>query len=179
MKVVKKNFRSNFIDVGQTPIFYLMKKAHIISIGNELLIGDTINTNAAWLGRFLNENGFDVEKVVTLPDQYRLLKDQIAGSFESADITIVTGGLGPTHDDITKKVAVDLFDSKLVTDQNVLGHIRKIFEQRDFVFSQSNADQALVPDNSKVLFNTKGTAPGLWFEEDGRALACCPECLMR
>lgn len=151
-----------------------MKISHIISIGNELLIGDTVNTNASWIGRFMNAEGFEVEQVITLPDRYDLLKNQLKMSFERADFTLVTGGLGPTHDDITKKVVADLFESELVTDANVLEHIKEIFRRRDFVFSQSNADQALVPDNCSVLFNKKGTAPGLWFHENGRVLAVLP-----
>ncbi|CAN5488141.1 competence/damage-inducible protein A [soil metagenome] len=151
-----------------------MNKAHIITIGSELLIGDTVNTNASWIGRFMNAEGFDVEKVITLPDRYELLKKQIANSLKEADFTIVTGGLGPTHDDITKKVVADLFGSELVTDQNVLQHIKDIFRKRHFVFSQSNADQALVPNNSTVLFNKKGTAPGLWFHEKDHVLAVLP-----
>lgn len=174
MKVVKKIFRSNFINAGQTPIFNVMKKAHIISIGNELLIGDTVNTNASWIGRYLSAEGFDVEQVITLPDHYDILSQRIAESYERADFTIVTGGLGPTHDDITKKVVTDLFNSKLVEDPNVLKHIKKIFRKRDFTFSKSNADQALVPEISSVLFNKKGTAPGLWIDRDDHVLAVLP-----
>jgi nicotinamide-nucleotide amidase len=151
-----------------------MKKAHIISIGNELLIGDTINTNAAWIGQFMYAEGFEIERVVTLPDQPGLLKKQFTQSLKEADFTIVTGGLGPTHDDITKKVVADLFSSELITDQNVLEHIKKIFKKRDFKFSRSNADQALVPHNCSVLFNKKGTAPGLWFEENERVFVVLP-----
>jgi len=151
-----------------------MKTAHIISIGNELLIGDTINTNASWLGRYLNEQGFEVEQVMTLPDAYDLLIGKMRESFSAADITVVTGGLGPTHDDITKKAITDMFDTKLIVNKNVLNHIKKVFEVRGFTFSQSNADQALVPENCSVLFNKKGTAPGLWIEEDGHAMAVLP-----
>lgn len=151
-----------------------MKTAHIISIGNELLIGDTINTNASWLGRYLNEQGFDVEQIVTLPDSYDLLIKKMSESFNEVDFTIVTGGLGPTHDDITKKVIIDLFNTQLVLNKNVLNHIKKIFKVRGFTFSQSNADQALVPENSSILFNKKGTAPGLWIEEGGHVMAVLP-----
>lgn len=151
-----------------------MKKAHIITIGNELLIGDTINTNAAQIGGMLTELGFSVEQVVTIPDRYRLIMDHLAGSFESADLTIVTGGLGPTHDDITKKAVADFFRVSLVEDAGVRKHIRSMFERRGFEFSRANADQARVPSNCEVLFNNKGTAPGMWFEEQGRALAVLP-----
>lgn len=151
-----------------------MKKVHIISIGNELLIGDTINTNAAWIGQYMYAEGFEIKMAITLPDQYSLLKKQFSQSLKEADFIIVTGGLGPTHDDITKKVVADLFGSELITDQNVLEHIKKIFRKRDFKFSRSNADQALVPDNCSVLFNNKGTAPGLWFEENERVFVVLP-----
>lgn len=151
-----------------------MRKTHIISIGNELLIGDTINTNASWIGRFLTEKGFFVEQVITLPDDYTLIKKSIAQSLEESDFTVVTGGLGPTHDDITKKVITDLFDDELVENESVLNHIKDIFRKRDFDFSRSNAEQALVPKSCTVLFNNQGTAPGMWFEKENHALAVLP-----
>ena len=151
-----------------------MKKAHIISIGNELLIGDTVNTNAAWIGNFLTDLGFDVEQVTTIPDDYTLIYNGIKKSFKHADFTVVTGGLGPTHDDITKKVVNDLFESTLVENSEVFAHIKKIFEQRDFEFSPSNAAQAMVPDKCTVLYNKQGTAPGMWFGENERYLAVLP-----
>ncbi|MEX0660876.1 MAG: competence/damage-inducible protein A [Balneolaceae bacterium] len=151
-----------------------MRKAHIISIGNELLIGDTINTNASWIGRFLTEKGFFVEQVITLPDDYILISECVEQSFMSSDFTVVTGGLGPTHDDITKKVITDFFDDELVENEAVLNHIKEIFRKRDFEFSRSNADQALVPKSCTVLFNNQGTAPGMWFEKENRALAVLP-----
>ncbi len=151
-----------------------MKKAHIISIGNELLIGDTINTNASWLGGMLTEQGFYVEQVFTIPDSYKLIFGKVSDSLDQADITVVTGGLGPTHDDITKKVMADLFDTRLVENREVLEFIKSIFERRGFNFSRSNADQALVPENCEVLFNNKGTAPGMWFEKNGHILIVLP-----
>ncbi|MDZ7756580.1 competence/damage-inducible protein A [Rhodohalobacter sp.] len=151
-----------------------MRKAHVISIGNELLIGDTINTNASWLGGLLTEQGFYVEQVSTIPDDYDLIFEKAKDSLHKADITVVTGGLGPTHDDITKKVMVDLFETQLVENSEVLEFIKSIFERRGFKFSPSNAAQALVPENCDVLFNNKGTAPGMWFEKNGNALIVLP-----
>jgi len=119
-----------------------MRKAHIISIGNELLIGDTINTNASWLGGLLTEQGFYVEQVSTIPDDYDLIFEKAKDSLHKADITVVTGGLGPTHDDITKKVMVDLFETQLVENSEVLEFIKSIFKKRGFKFSRSNAAQA-------------------------------------
>jgi nicotinamide-nucleotide amidase len=151
-----------------------MNKANIISIGGELLIGDTVNTNATWIGSFLTEQGFSVEQVFTIPDSYDLITRRIRESLESAELTVVTGGLGPTHDDITKKAVADIFNAAMVENEQVLLHIKKIFEKRNFIFSRSNADQALVPENGDVLFNNKGTAPGMWFCENGHYLAVLP-----
>ncbi len=151
-----------------------MKNAHIISIGNELLIGDTINTNASWIGTFLTELGFYVEQVFTIPDSYKLIQSRINESLETAAITIVTGGLGPTHDDITKKAVADLFGVEMMQDERVLMHIKSLFEKRNFTFSKSNADQALIPVGANVLFNNKGTAPGMWMSKGKNYLAMLP-----
>lgn len=151
-----------------------MRKGRVISIGNELLIGDTINTNAAWLGRFLTEKGFINDQILTLPDKYDAIFNAVHDAAHNVDLTIITGGLGPTHDDITKKVLADLFESKLIENEKVLDHIKSIFEKRGFTFSKSNADQALVPDNCEVLFNNQGTAPGMLFNKNGRIVVALP-----
>lgn len=151
-----------------------MKKAHIISIGNELLIGDTVNTNASWLGRSLSGLGFFVEQVYTIPDDYTLVKSRIAESLEQCSLTVVTGGLGPTHDDITKKAVADLFGAKMIRNEAVLGHVKSIFARRKYVFSAANAEQAMVPENCEVLFNDLGTAPGMWFEKEEHYLVVLP-----
>jgi nicotinamide-nucleotide amidase len=151
-----------------------MRKACIISIGNELLIGDTVNTNASRIGTMLTEWGFRVEQVFTLPDDYHMIKKRLDEALNSSDLTITTGGLGPTHDDITKKVVADLLNAEMVEDKKVLGHTKGIFKKRNFNFSRSNAEQALVPKGCEVLFNNKGTAPGLWFEHVGHFAAVLP-----
>ncbi|NBC04601.1 MAG: competence/damage-inducible protein A, partial [Bacteroidetes bacterium] len=151
-----------------------MYKAHIITIGNEILIGDTINTNASWIGSRLTELGFQVERVETIPDSFQMIKDAIRSSLEKTELTIVTGGLGPTHDDITKKAVAELFESNMRVDPEVLEHIKTIFEKRGFLFSETNREQAIVPERAEVLFNNKGTAPGLWFNRNGHGLALLP-----
>ncbi|TVQ65839.1 MAG: competence/damage-inducible protein A [Balneolaceae bacterium] len=151
-----------------------MKKAHIVSIGNELLIGDTVNTNASWMGSFLTEMGFYVERVFILPDDRLLIYSQLSESLRSADLTITTGGLGPTHDDITKVVVADLFGCGMKRDERVLRHIEGIFSDRGLALSASNVEQAMVPEICDVLFNSRGTAPGMWFEKEGRYLAVLP-----
>ncbi len=151
-----------------------MNKAHIITIGNELLIGDTVNTNASWIGRILTDSGFDVERIFTIPDNYEIIKKQIEQSIEQADFTVVTGGLGPTHDDITKKVVADIFETGMIRNKLVLAHIKEIFKKRGYRLSKSNLEQADVPEKCEVLFNKRGTAPGMWFENNKRYLAVLP-----
>lgn len=151
-----------------------MMNAHIISIGNELLIGDTINTNASWIGRFLNERGFRVDEVRTISDEYQKIIEAVQHGLENADLVVSTGGLGPTHDDITKKAVADLFQSQMILNREVLDFIKSIFKRRGLTFTVSNKDQAMVPDTCEVLFNSQGTAPGMWFERNKSCLAVLP-----
>ena len=146
----------------------------IISIGNELLIGDTVNTNASWIGHFLTQHGIEVTRIHTISDDLSLVRATIKESMEAADLVITTGGLGPTHDDVTKKAVQDLFDVKMVVHESTLNFVKEIFEKRNIPFSKSNYEQAEVPANAEVLFNKQGTAPGLWFEEKGSCLAVLP-----
>lgn len=149
-------------------------KAQIISIGNELLIGDTINTNASWMGQFLNELGIDVIRVHTISDDKELIKSTILQSMKESDLVITTGGLGPTHDDITKTTIAEMFEAKLVQDDSVLDYVKELFKSRSIPFSESNAWQAMVPENCEVLFNKAGTAPGMWFHEHDCYMAVLP-----
>tara|TARA_R100000781_G_scaffold15094_1_gene12410 strand:- start:13645 stop:14946 length:1302 start_codon:yes stop_codon:yes gene_type:complete len=149
-------------------------KVQIISIGNELLIGDTINTNASWLGAYMTSLGFEVTEVHTISDKIELIKSTLSRSMSDSDMVLCTGGLGPTHDDITKAAVVELFGVNLRTDKRVLDYIKKLFETRNIPFSKSNSGQAEVPENCEVLFNKMGTAPGMWFHEEDCYLACMP-----
>lgn len=163
-----------FSVIDKTIFSSTMKQAQIISIGDELLIGDTINTNASWIGRFLTEKGFRVDEVLTISDKYESIVASVKWSLEHADLVISTGGLGPTHDDITKKAVADIFDSRMIPDKHVIAHIKKMFADRGFTFSESNWEQAMVPEACEVLFNNKGTAPGMWFQKKGSFLAVLP-----
>lgn len=149
-------------------------KVQIISIGNELLIGDTINTNASWMGGFMTNLGFEVTEVHTISDDIELIKATILRSMNVSDVVLCTGGLGPTHDDITKLALTELFEVSMRIETNVLDYIKKLFESRNIPFSKSNHAQAEVPENCEVLFNKMGTAPGMWFYENGCYLACMP-----
>ncbi|NRA12357.1 MAG: competence/damage-inducible protein A, partial [Crocinitomicaceae bacterium] len=146
----------------------------IISIGDELLIGQTVNTNAAWMGSELSMLGGEVEYCTVIRDE----EDVIFKSFEIAmnrvDVVLVTGGLGPTKDDITKRVLCKFFDSKLVQDEEVLKHVKSFFLQRDKEILEVNVLQSHVPDKAEALFNEFGTAPGMWFERDGKVLVSMP-----
>lgn len=149
-------------------------KAEIISIGNELLIGDTVNTNASWLGHFLTALGFEVTRIHTISDREELIKETVQLSMLNADLVISTGGLGPTHDDITKKAVAELFGADFRLDPHTLDYIKMMFRKRNIPFSESNKAQAEVPENAEVLFNKAGTAPGMWFSEGGRILVVLP-----
>lgn len=148
--------------------------AQIISIGNELLIGDTVNTNASWLGDYLTGIGFNVTRITTIPDDADSITTSLRQGLSEAQLVIITGGLGPTHDDITKKTVADYFGVDMRLDEDVLEYIKKIFERRNIPFSESNHEQARVPENCEVLFNKAGTAPGMWFDTGGSGLAVLP-----
>jgi nicotinamide-nucleotide amidase len=146
----------------------------IISIGDELLIGQTINTNLTWMGEQLSLIGADVRYNTVVQDKH----DDMLGAFKVAmgrvDVVLVTGGLGPTKDDITKQVLCDYFDTKLVKNEEVLKHVRSFFEMRKRPMLDVNIQQAEVPEKSTVLFNKFGTAPGMWLEEAGKVLVSMP-----
>lgn len=149
-------------------------QCHIISIGNELLIGDTVNTNASWLGQVLTDAGVEVTHVHTVGDDLMDMKKTLEAALSTADLVISTGGLGPTHDDITKKAVAELFDCDLVVDESVLDFIKQVFKKRNIPFSKSNYHQAEVLDCCEVLFNTQGTAPGMWFDRGKAKLVVLP-----
>ena len=118
--------------------------------------------------------GIDVRQVHTIGDDLTTMKRVLRSALAESDLVITTGGLGPTHDDITKKAVTELFDCELILDENVLQFIKKIFKKRNIPFSKSNYHQAEVPDCSEVLFNTQGTAPGMWFDREEALLAVLP-----
>lgn len=149
-------------------------QCRIISIGNELLIGDTVNTNASWLGDVLTKAGIDVTHIYTIGDDLDTMKDILSEALSSTDLIITTGGLGPTHDDITKRAVTELLDCEPVLEDSVLEFIKKVFRKRNIPFSKSNYHQAEVPDCCEVLFNTQGTAPGMWFDRGSVKLAVLP-----
>ncbi|MDP6125134.1 MAG: competence/damage-inducible protein A [Candidatus Latescibacteria bacterium] len=149
-------------------------RAELISIGNELLSGYTVNTNAAWMGDRLSTIGIEVVWGTVIGDDADELSDAFERAWGRAGLTIVTGGLGPTHDDITRSVFCDVFDRSLVADPTVLAHIEELFRQRGREITPSNTDQANVPKDTDVLFNDWGTAPGFWHTDDIRHFVVLP-----
>ncbi len=149
-------------------------RVEIISIGDELLIGQTINTNAGWMGEQLVNIGIHVDWVTTVGDSTARLTQAIQVAESRSDVVLITGGLGPTHDDVTKKVVSDYFAGKLVKNQQVLDMVKKRFAKRGYKMAQVNEDQALVPDNATVMLNTLGTAPGMIFRRAGKAFYVMP-----
>jgi len=140
--------------------------AEIITIGDELLIGQVVDTNSAFIAKQLNEIGVVVYQITSVQDDARHIKNALKCAEQHVDVIILTGGLGPTKDDITKHTITDYFNDTLVENKQVLNHIKAIWEKKKRVLLQSNIDQSLVPSKAKVLMNTIGTAPGMWFEKD-------------
>lgn len=146
----------------------------ILTVGDEILIGQIVNTNAAFLGDVLFSIGIPVEKSVTIGDDETMLLNEFQDSIDNYDVTIITGGLGPTHDDITKPVLIKFFNDKLILDDKVLKHVTEIFSTRGVPMPATNVGQAMVPAKSKVIWNANGTAPGIWMEQDNKVFIALP-----
>jgi nicotinamide-nucleotide amidase len=148
--------------------------AILISIGEELLIGQTINTNAAWIGQQLNHEGIAVKEVIVITDDQSDIIRTIRDAEKRSGLIIITGGLGPTRDDVTKIALCQMFGSSLIVDHAVLEDITEFFTRRGFPMTDLNRLQAMVPDNARVIRNPYGTAPGMWFEQDGKIVISMP-----
>lgn len=149
-------------------------QASIITIGDELLIGQTIDTNSARIAQMLNAIGIDVIRRVAVGDDKQAITGALDEELSKVEIVLITGGLGPTADDITKPLLCDYFGGKLVIDERVLAHVKEIFLKNNRPFIERNMKQAEVPDVCTVLFNKMGTAPGMWFEKDGKVIISMP-----
>ena len=146
----------------------------IISIGDELLIGQTLNTNAHWISKELNSIGFTIRQQTTISDTEEAILNALEDSLSKADVVLITGGLGPTNDDLTMPVLNKYFGGKLIRDEKVYQHIEQLVTSRGFEMNENNQQQAIVPDNCKVVHNAHGTAPGLWFEKDNKVIVAMP-----
>lgn len=148
--------------------------AELISIGDELLIGQIVNTNAPWISRQLNKAGFAVKQITVVGD----LEDEIINALnlarQRANIILITGGLGPTKDDLTKQVLCKYFNTHLVFDSHAYSDIEKIFEARGREVTPTNRAQAELPASCIPVYNKNGTAPGMWFKADGKVFVSMP-----
>ena len=146
----------------------------IINIGDELLIGQVVNTNASTMSRMLTAAGMDVRKTMVIGDERQAIWDAVDEAMHDSDAVLVTGGLGPTKDDITKKLLCEYFGSELVESSMALENVKRIFESRGYELTPVNRAQALVPKCCEVLNNDLGTAPCMWFSHEGKVLVSLP-----
>ena len=144
-----------------------------ISIGDELLIGQVINTNAAWLGEHLSEAGFQLDSIITIGDSEKAILDAFDACMD-ADLVLVTGGLGPTADDITKPTVCKFFDTELEFCQAAYDNLVSLFKRRGFQMSERNRGQAMLPKSCEYIPNTYGTASCMWLEKKGVAFVFMP-----
>ncbi|MCX6168035.1 MAG: competence/damage-inducible protein A [Ignavibacteriales bacterium] len=149
-------------------------KAHIITIGDEILIGQTLNTNAAFIGEKLTNSQINVSASSVVPDDEEIIINEFKRTLGPNDVVIVTGGLGPTHDDVTRKCVVNFFGTELIENEDVLSDIKKFFEARARKLTDTNRGQALVPKIAIPIRNRRGTAPGYWIEQKGKIFVCMP-----
>ena len=142
-------------------------KAELITIGDELLIGQTIDTNGSWLAEQLNLLGITVSQISSIRDNREHIISSLQNAQSRSELVILTGGLGPTNDDITKSTLCEFFDSELVLNEQVLEKIEAYFNSRSLKMIKVNSDQAMLPNNCQYLKNERGTASGMWFKKDG------------
>ena len=147
-----------------------MIKATIITIGDEILIGQIVDTNSASISKHLNTAGITVEEKLSIGDEAIQIEQTLQRVLLSSQVVIITGGLGPTKDDITKHTLARIFNSSMHEDERVCEHVRTLLERRGISFNDLNRGQAMVPDCCTVLFNAYGTAPGMWFETESGAV---------
>lgn len=148
--------------------------ATIITIGDEILIGQIVDTNSAWMANKLNEIGIKIHEIISVSDKEKHILDAFDKAMNQSDIVFVTGGLGPTKDDITKSTLCAYFGTQLVLKEDLLIKLEAYFKQRGRVINDSNRMQAYVPENCEVIPNERGTAQGMWFEKDHKILMSMP-----
>ena len=149
-------------------------RAEIITIGDELLIGQVVDTNSAWMAEKLNEIGVELFQITSVHDEREHIIAALDEAFSRADIVFTTGGLGPTKDDITKLVLCNYFHTHLIEDARVHAHILELYKDRPDVLNRLTATQWLVPQNAEILPNRVGSAPLMIFHKEDKILACMP-----
>ena len=149
-------------------------KAEIITIGDEILIGQIVDTNSQWIGTELNKIGVSVYQISSIQDDKQHILNALKEAEGRADIVIITGGLGPTKDDITKHTIAQYFNDTLVLNEDVVNHIQKLFRKYNIPFGELNRLQGLMPTKAIYLKNNYGTAPGMWFYENNTVFVSLP-----
>ena len=151
-----------------------MNSIEIITIGDEILIGQTVDTNSAWMGNELNLMGIRINRITSVSDNKGEIISSLDEALSRTEVVLMTGGLGPTSDDITKETLAGYFGGKLVMDNEVLENVNDRLRRRNLQMNENNRRQAMVPDNCKVLRNLTGTAPGMLFEKNGKIVVSMP-----
>lgn len=150
-------------------------KAAIITIGDEILIGQIVDTNSAFIAQSLDRIGVEIHEIISISDNKQHILDAFSRFQNKVDLVIVTGGLGPTKDDITKKTFCDYFEDELIINQEVLKHVTQLIEGfYKRTITQINKDQALVPSKCTVIHNQVGTAPGMWMKKENTVFVSLP-----
>lgn len=149
-------------------------KSTIVTIGDEILIGQILDTNSQYISQKLNEAGITVRERTSIGDEAEQIERTLERALRDSDVVIITGGLGPTKDDITKYTLARWFGSRLVFDERTAEHVKTLLARRGIEFNDLNRGQAMVPECCTVLFNAHGTAPGMWFERDGKVVVSMP-----
>ncbi|MFD1255586.1 competence/damage-inducible protein A [Mucilaginibacter terrae] len=148
--------------------------AEIITIGDEILIGQIVDTNSAWMAQQLNAAGIRIKQISSISDDKEHILKALAEAKQRADIILITGGLGPTKDDITKKTLTEYFNVGFVENEEALENVKRIFAKYNRPLLEVNRQQAQVPANCEVLNNQNGTAPGMWFNQEGKVYVSMP-----
>ncbi len=148
--------------------------AEIITIGDEILIGQILDSNSKWIAEELNKIGVSVYQITSIQDDSNHILKALREAQHNADIVIVTGGLGPTKDDITKHTLTTYFNDELVLNEAIVAHIQKMFAKINYPFTAVNKNQALVPKTCEPLKNYLGTAPGMWFDDGKKIVVSLP-----
>jgi len=149
-------------------------KAHILTIGDELLIGQTVDANAAWLGEQLSLLGIEITRATTVGDDAHAMRTELDRAYREASLVVTTGGLGPTHDDVTRDVVAGYFETPLRANRELMDRLRDYYERRGRTFPEAARKIALVPEGFELLENPVGTAPGLWHTDGERMIAVLP-----
>ena len=150
-------------------------KIEIITIGDEILIGQIVDTNSAWMATELNKCGFELAQITSVHDNEQHIVDSLDSALKRADVVLFTGGIGPTKDDITKQTLCKYFNTKLVFDETVIRNIEELFSTRPgFTINELTRAQAMVPENCTLIQNVVGTAPVTWFEKHGKVIVSMP-----